>query len=110
MSEHRTKEIKIRCTEVEYQSLQSRSSKPRLAEWMRDVCLGVREPRSRTVPPVDPALLRQLSGLGNNLNQIARALNGEHFSALDRVHLISALSVLQRDLDVIRDEYTCDDR
>lgn len=110
MSEHRTKEIKIRCTEAEYQSLQLRSSKPRLAEWMRDVCLGVREPRSRTVPPVDPALLRQLSGLGNNLNQIARALNGEHFSALDRVHLMSALSALQRDLDVIREEYTGDDR
>lgn len=109
-AEKRTKEIKIRCTQGEYEALVLRSDRPRLAEWMREQCLGVRVPRSRPIPLVEPALLRQLSGLGNNLNQIARALNGEHFHALDRATILSALAALQRDLDVIREEYTGHDR
>lgn len=31
--------------------------------------------RRPTPPPVDPALLRQVAMIGNNLNQIARTLN-----------------------------------
>ena len=101
----RTKIIKIRCTQEEHDSLVARSNRPQLASWMRDTCLGVREKRERPTPPVDPQLLRQLSGLGNNLNQIARAVNSESYSALDRVQILSALSAIQRDLDSIMEAH-----
>lgn len=104
----RTKVVKIRCTDDEYGDLVKRSDRPKLAEWMRETCLGVRAPRGRSIPPVDPHLLRQLSGLGNNLNQIARALNSKGYSDLDNIKILSALSALQRDLNAIREEFTSD--
>nr|WP_075519122.1 plasmid mobilization relaxosome protein MobC [Moritella viscosa]SHO18154.1 Putative uncharacterized protein [Moritella viscosa] len=68
--------IKIRVTENEYLELKQKSTKPRLAEWMRESCLGIASSkRKQKVPSVDPALLRQLSAMGNNLNQIARQIN-----------------------------------
>jgi len=40
-------------------------------------------PRHRPPPSVDPELIRQVAGIGNNLNQIARRLNsGEKLDAL----------------------------
>jgi len=36
--------------------------------------LGEQTSRKRPVPEVAPELLRQVSGMGNNLNQIARRL------------------------------------
>lgn len=55
-----------------------------LADFLRDLGLGrdpVPQPRTeksrkfREPPPVDPALLRELARIGNNLNQLARASN-----------------------------------
>ncbi|MFL7013724.1 MobC family plasmid mobilization relaxosome protein [Enterovibrio norvegicus] len=53
-------------------------------------------------PKYDPALLRQLSGMGNNLNQIARAINSQDWKPVDRVQIVAALSGLQRELNLIR--------
>ncbi|MBF4396028.1 MobC family plasmid mobilization relaxosome protein, partial [Vibrio anguillarum] len=61
------------------------------------------------VPNVDPALLRQLSGMGNNLNQIARALHNQDWKPVDRVQIIAVLSSLQRELNLIRMENAKDD-
>ncbi|WP_215408390.1 MobC family plasmid mobilization relaxosome protein [Vibrio gigantis] len=105
----REKTIKIRATESEYDALVKRSSKPRLAEWMREYCLDAKVPRANTVPKVDPALLRQLSGMGNNLNQIARAIHNQDWKPVDRVQIIAALSSLQRELNLMRMENAKDD-
>ncbi len=105
MTEKRNKIIKIRCTESEYSDLKSRSKKPRLAEWMREHCLDVKPPRSRTMPDVDPALLRQLAGLGNNLNQIARAVNTKDWGAVERVQIVAHLAAIQRQLAAIRADH-----
>lgn len=94
----REKIIKIRCTDSEYEELKKRSPKPRLAEWMREKCLDVKPPRSRKVPDADPALIRQLAGIGNNLNQIARQINSQQWQAVDRVQVVSALSAIEREL------------
>ncbi|MEZ8633767.1 MobC family plasmid mobilization relaxosome protein, partial [Vibrio lentus] len=58
---------------------------------------------------VDPALLRQLSGMGNNLNQIARAIHNQDWKPVDRVQIIAALSSLQRELNLMRMENAKDD-
>jgi hypothetical protein len=42
---------------------------------------------------VDPKLLRQLAGIGNNLNQIARLVNQHQHkqdSTLDRITIVTA--------------------
>lgn len=105
----REKIIKIRATDDEYSALMDRSPKPRLAEWMREYCLGAKVPRANQVPNVDPALLRQLSGMGNNLNQMARAIHSQDWQPVDRVQIIAALSSIQRELNLMRMENAKDD-
>ena len=107
--EKREKIIKIRATESEYKDLLARSQKPRLAQWMREHCLGARVPKVNKIPNVDPVLLRQLTGMGNNLNQIARAIHGQGWNPIDRVQVISALVSIQRELSLFRVENTHDD-
>lgn len=109
MTENRNKIIKIRVNESEYKDLLQRSNKPRLAEWIRNYCLGARVPKANKIPPIDPMLLRQLAGLGNNLNQIARAINSEEWKPIDRVQIISALTGIQQELANIKLEHTYDD-
>lgn len=108
--EKRDRVIKIRATESEYNELVARCPKPRLAEWMREHCLGTKVPRANTVPNVAPALLRQLAGMGNNLNQIARAIHSQEWKPVDRVQVIAALVSIQRELSLIKSESTHDDR
>ena len=104
----RDKVVKVRCTLEEYEALRARCPKARLAEWMREHCLtpeGTRRQPRKAPPSVDPALLRQLTGIGNNLNQIARRINSGQWSGLDRVHVISALSAIERELAALKDEH-----
>lgn len=71
LGDKRTKEIKIRLTEAEFEELQSRRTK-NLAGWMRDLALG-----SVPIRQADANLVRQVAKIGNNLNQIARYVNTE---------------------------------
>lgn len=107
--EKREKVIKIRVTASEYQELVQRSNKPRLAEWMRENCLGSKVLRANKVPNVDPSLLRQLAGLGNNLNQIARVTNLSKWKSIDKIQILSALASIQRELEALKAENTHDD-
>ncbi len=66
----RTKEIKIRLTESEHERLLARCDRAYLAEWLRSLGLGEHVLRRRRVPDVDPVLLRQVTGIGNNLNGV----------------------------------------
>lgn len=100
--EKREKVIKIRATEIEYRELIARSQKPRLAEWMREFCLGAKVPKSNTIPQIDPKLLRQLAGMGNNLNQIARSLHSQEWQPVDRIQVIAALTSIQRELALLQ--------
>ncbi|EBF7359507.1 MobC family plasmid mobilization relaxosome protein [Salmonella enterica subsp. enterica serovar Edinburgh] len=98
--EKRTKEIKIRLTDDEHQRLLDRSQRTHLAEWLRELGLGERTPsRRRKLPDVDPQLFRQIVGMGNNLNQIARKLNQmESLRAEDTIRLLSLLTSIDRQL------------
>jgi len=44
--------------------------------------------RSRPLAKIDPLLMRQLSAIGNNVNQIARRVNSGDLSALSELHAI----------------------
>lgn len=90
--EKRTKEIKIRLTDSEHQRLLDRCDRTHLAEWLRQLGLGEHASRKRRLPEVAPELLRQVSGVGNNLNQIARRLN--QLDGLNPQQCVSLLAVL----------------
>jgi Bacterial mobilisation protein (MobC) len=78
-----------------------------LAAHMRLCALGDQGPRARRRPPVDRVLLARtnadLNRIGNNLNQIARALNIQESVALPgieaaRAELLEALAGIRRAL------------
>lgn len=95
----RTKEIKIRVTDSEHQRLLDRCDRTHLAEWLRQLGLGEHTSRKRRMPEVAPELLRQVSGVGNNLNQIARRLNQlEGLNSQQCVSLLALLNSLDRQL------------
>ena len=103
----RQKEIKIRLTDEEHEALLARCTKPSLATWMREICLGEKQTKQSRIQEVDPQLLRQLAGIGNNLNQIARIMNQKNQtgSALDRVSVMAALAGIERELQAVRNDY-----
>ncbi|MGL4919362.1 MAG: MobC family plasmid mobilization relaxosome protein, partial [Plesiomonas shigelloides] len=67
-----------------------------------------RSTKSAKTPRIDPALLRQLSGLGNNLNQIARAINSHEWKPIDRIQIVAALTTIQRELALLKTENSHD--
>ena len=104
----RTKEIKIRLTEQEHQELLNRCTKASLATWMREICLAEKQTKQSKVIEVDPKLLRQLAGIGNNLNQIARLVNQHQHkqdSTLDRITIVTALASIERELQRLNDDH-----
>lgn len=107
MTAKRTKEIKIRLTKEEHTALLARCPSPKLAEWMRETCLDIRKPKARKIPLVEPQLLRTLAGIGNNVNQIARHLHND--PVFTRTKLYELLITIERDMKLVREEFTGDD-
>lgn len=102
-AEKRTKEFKIRVTESEYAELVARSTKPRLAEWMREYCLSASRPMPRKpAPAVDTELVNQLRRIGVNIMQITKRANAIGFDAEVRAKFL----LYERHLAAIREHYT----
>ncbi|HEV2521692.1 MAG TPA: plasmid mobilization relaxosome protein MobC [Candidatus Acidoferrales bacterium] len=77
----RTRQSLVRWTEEEFNAIAAKADKAGLAvaAFMRASALGDAGPRAQRRPPADHVALRQILGhigrIGNNLNQITRALN-----------------------------------
>ena len=103
-SEKRNNKISIRVNESEKSDLLTRCSGSELAVWMRETCLDQQPKRKPKYPEIDPLLLRQLSGIGNNINQIARHLNSKDFNPVDSVKVISALQSMAENIELIKQQ------
>jgi len=101
MAAVRTKRLEIQLSEEEYEQLLERKTKARLAEWVRDTCLGSEPSRkAKPVPKVDPALLVALSKIGGNINQIARHLNNDRSMGLEKkIEHLTELASIEQSLD-----------
>ena len=94
----------IRWTDDEFASITDKADKSGLAvaAFMRAAGLGSTGPRAQRRPPVDHKALRQYLGqvgrLGNNINQIARALNSGEKAKLPELQevLRACLDILNR--------------
>lgn len=77
----RNKQVLVRLSDAEFAQLAARSDRAGFARaaFLRAAALGETGPRAQRRPPVDHVALRRLLGelgrVGNNINQIAHALN-----------------------------------
>ena len=74
-------------TEGEHRRLLERCDGRPLAAWMRQTCLDEKPARTGKLPSLSPALLRQLAGMGNNLNQFVKAAKFTRLETLERAAL-----------------------
>lgn len=111
-TDKRTKEIKIRLTDEEHQQLQGFAGGQQLASWLRELGLARGETGHRKTatpsPKVDPVLLRQIVGIGNNMNQIARRINAGEWDFMDAANIRMLLVSIERELIEIREANTRD--
>lgn len=76
-TENRTKQIKIRVNSEEEKELLRRANNIPLSRYMREFCLGNELPSHAVTKTADPKLLKDLSAIGNLLNQAMRIANSE---------------------------------
>ncbi|MFY8328211.1 plasmid mobilization protein [Pseudoalteromonas sp. ZZD1] len=101
----RTKSIKIRVNDSEFlalNKLKDNAGFSMLADYMRTVSLNLDIPSKNVYPTVDPALHRLISGIGNNVNQVARKVNSSKLKACDSIKIICILSSIDENLKRIR--------
>ena len=89
MADKRSKMLTMWVTEDEHRRLLERCEGKQLAAWMRQTCLDEKPARAGKLPSISPALLRQLAGMGNNLNQIGVRLENGNFPTLSVLSLTS---------------------
>ncbi len=92
--EKRTKKLSLRLSPQEYNHLkrQAELAGMKMEPMLRKLVMGV-ELRPRP-PDQYAALLRELSAIGNNLNQIAHWANGQH--GLRERELQNAIALMQQ--------------
>ena len=112
MKEMRTKSIKIRFSEEEL--LQAKANCPRseFARWLRELSLDSGSVNDVTQPANQPAknseidlqFLRQITGIGNNINQIAKRVNSK-YESIDSIDLLQQLNIIERQLQTIIEKF-----
>lgn len=109
MCDKRTKSIKIRVTETELNTLNANKGRAELARWLRELGLdngaGRREIIHHELPP---EVVRNLAGIGANLNQISRILNtrmktGSGAADVRLLEIMTQLVATERALDAVRE-------
>lgn len=108
MAQRLSKRVTLRLPEATAGEWRRRAdaSEKSLSDWLRErvdgneaVQTGMRRhPRRLRTLTADPALLRQLAAMGNNLNQIARVINSVGLNDKNVTHLITELAAIQREL------------
>ena len=101
--------IKVRCTEDERELWQQKANDQGMtvSDLLRrgaDMDTGKRKhrPIKRKVVELDPTTVRQLAGIGNNLNQLAKAVNTYGFEPSDSARLLTYLAAVRKELELLR--------
>lgn len=103
--------VKVRCTSAERQAWQAKAEAEGLtvADLLRrgaDMPTG--KPKARPVirrtVDADPALIRQLAAIGNNVNQLTKQVNAYGFAPGDAARLLAYLSAVRVELEALREQ------
>ena len=101
MDEKRTKSIRIRVSGKEHEMFVRKSGDVPVSEWIRDLATDGKTVKKRKIQKVDPAFLRQIAGIGNNLNQIARVVNTKK-NMVEKMWLLDQLASVESNLQELR--------
>lgn len=104
----RNRSIKIRLTDDELSELNRKKTRAELARWVREIALGIEQPKSRKVSSkFPPEVARILAGMGNNLNQIAKQLNSAAKTGvienMQVIRAITEVAAAERSLNALRE-------
>lgn len=108
-AEKRTKQLIIRVSPTEFETLTRQKTHPSLARYIREQVLesGKTSDKKTAKFQFPPEVVRVLAGMGNNLNQIAKTLNtAAKIGTLGNVEAVQAaaeLAALERALNSLRD-------
>ena len=101
----RTKAIIIRCTEEEHAILNGKKERSELARWLRELGLNHGETSSHSSVFFQPEVVRNLVGIGRNLNQVTRNINAAvktgELGQIDALHLLLEIEATQQALSSI---------
>lgn len=93
-------------TEQEHQILLGKKTGAELATWIRDTCLQTDTPKKKPIKTADPELLRQLTRIGGNLNQIAKHINTDALGGkIDCLRLLGELAVIREQLGKLSESH-----
>lgn len=110
--ELRTERINIRLTPSEYEKLQKKADEHSLpmATFLRDRILELSPPVARVhgFEKIDPELIKEINGIGNNINQLARNSNEQivRYNQFDIVSTHKQLTRIANVLERIEKHYT----
>lgn len=102
--------LRIRINDEERETIaKNAGDEVTVSAFVRALALGAKPPRTRRpTPSCDPALVRELSRIGNNLNQLARTVNQHRKSGFDMsaAQVLAELSQMSSALEQIREEHS----
>jgi len=113
----REREIKLRLSNDEHELISKMANGKPVASFIREYCLSADNEYFAKVAKanrakinrltVNPELLRQLAGVGNNVNQISRNLNGllRAGNSVDLIKLAIILKDIERHLKEIKNNH-----
>lgn len=113
LPEKRQTRLNLRLSDLEYAQVLQKAEGfglP-LAKFVRVSLLGLPEPAKRIhdLPVIDPALLRQLVSIGNNVNQLTRyahSMSLDPKQTLNTLELAFALQRVADELQLLREQYS----
>ncbi|WP_425597308.1 plasmid mobilization protein [Sulfitobacter geojensis] len=102
--------LHVKCSQKERErwGAKARSHGLSLSDYLREFLEESRSSRRRPAPPIDPMLMAQIGRAGNNLNQIAKAVNGtlRHGDEIDTLAIHAELVCIERALQSFQREHS----
>ena len=95
--------VEVRLSDEELEQLKNMNS-PSIARLLRESALGIKQNQKQHYTKIDKDFVLELSRIGNNINQIAKALNLDiaQTNTFDKVKLLHLLISIDHQLKELR--------
>lgn len=95
--------VEVRLSDEELEQLKNMNS-PSIARLLRESALGIKDSKKQHYTNIDRAFILELSRIGTNINQIAKAVNLDiaQTNSFDKVKLLHLLISIDQQLKELR--------
>ena len=113
--EIRKRRVELTLSDKEYETLKQKSGGIPLARFLRDWSISgeipVKKERKTELPKINPELMRKITSMTNNLNQLTRYAHMENNqgNSIDILSLAFNIDKMQKELRELREFYTIGD-